>query len=222
MGGTRLKVLVILFWTLAGFYLLFVVWNNTLPLNRNLHDPLVILNFIQRFSALLVFLLLTDQIVTGAFMGKITEKFGGWFYKLHITLGIVIYALILTHIFSYVLFLFIATNSINPFYFLTDICLLCDPKGELFISLGRISFWFVTFTVLVAKLRTTPVLRRNWRLFHFFNYFIFFLVAIHGYYTGTDMSSKLFLPVFVTCLVSVVVSLFYRLINIGKGYISIK
>jgi predicted ferric reductase len=222
MSIRSVKILTFSFWIVALFYIAYVVWANTNPINRNYQSPLYYFNFLQRASGLTVFLLLTDQIVTGAFMDKITIKFGGWFYRYHTLFGIIAYALILTHIFSYIVFLYIATRVFDPFYFFADICLICEPSGELFISLGRIAFWVITFTVLVAKFRTLPALRKNWKLIHIFNYAAFLLVAVHSYKTGSDTSSVLFSPIYFSCVIAVLVAIMYRIYTVARDNITLK
>ena len=222
MSTKSAKYFVILFWIVAIIYIIYVVWANTLPINRNYDSPLFFLNFIQRVSALTVFLLLTDQIVTGAFMDKITVKLGGWFYKLHTTLGIVTYALILAHILSYVVFLFLANHTLNLFYFFTDFCLICEPKSELYISFGRIAFWLITVTILIARFRTLPALRKHWKMIHMFNYLVFLLIAVHSYMVGSDTYTILFKPVYIFGVTLVSATFFYRLIILAKQNITLK
>lgn len=188
---------------LAIFYLLLVVicfytpWKNIsvlIPADKRTY--LTYLTFLQRGFALMAFIMLTVQLFVGVFMDKLTEKFGGWIFKFHIWEGAFIYSFILTHILSYFLFLTLARKVFDPFYIFTDFCLLCETRDELFITLGRISFWLISFSVLTAKFRTALELRKNWRYFHYLNYIIFVLVVVHAKFIGSDIITPPYFYIF--------------------------
>ncbi len=153
-------------------------------------NPTVMMNVLQRIFGLLAFTMLFVQIILGAFMFRLTEKFGGWIFKFHIFQGILIYFLIILHPLSMVLFKYFAHKGIDPFYVFTDICVLCSNKFELFFTLGRISFWLFTLSVFAGLFRTaTPWLRNNWKKVHVLNYLSFILIALHSLFVGTDIGT---------------------------------
>jgi predicted ferric reductase len=174
-------------WTIAILLAPITVFANLKVVE--ISSPVFYLNVFQRIVGLIAFIMLSFQIVIGANMVYLTQKLGAWLYKFHITQGAIIYALVLAHPLSYLFLLAVATHKIDPFYIFTDFCLLCETKAELFYSLGRFSFWLITATVLAAKFRAWPPLRRNWRLIHFINYSIFIFIAIHARFVGSDASS---------------------------------
>jgi DMSO/TMAO reductase YedYZ heme-binding membrane subunit len=129
------------------------------------------INLLQRITGLLVFVLLSVQILLGAFMGKWREK-----------LGVIIFLLMLTHLLLFVLLNFKLKGVIDPFYVFTDFCLMCPKLTEFYYTLGRVSFWLMSLTVLAAVLRNEPWWRKNWRKFHRLNYVVFLLMAAYLFF----------------------------------------
>lgn len=152
-----------------------------------------LLSFLQRLFGLWAFTLLFFQILLGSNMFKTAQKFGSWVHKVHITQGLFAYAFIFFHPFVYFILLGEATKKFNPFYVYTDFCILCKTRPELFYSFGRVSFWILTFTVAAARLRTMPMFRNNWKLFHYLNYVAFFAVGIHAWGIGSDVHTPPYL-----------------------------
>ena len=136
-------------------------------------------------------------------MDKLTTKLGGWVYRYHLWQGRIIYALILSHTMALVLFHFVARGVFDPFYVYIDICVLCKYQSELFYSLGRIAFWLISFAILASTFRTRGLLRKYWRVFHWFNYFAFGFVAYHAYRVGTDAQTQPFYSLFLVLVLFV-------------------
>ena len=120
-------------------------------------------------------------------MNKLTSKLGNWVFKIHAVQGPVIYLLALIHplflfVFNYKIF-----HTFDPFYIYTQACLLCKPAIELFYTFGRLSIWLLTIGVLAVLFRNSDNwLKKNWRKLHCFNYVVFFLISLHGYFIGSD------------------------------------
>lgn len=145
------------------------------------------LNFFERISGVFIFTLLFIQIILGAYMDKLTSKFGGWIFKVHVIQGPIIYLLALIHPFFLLIFNFKLFHTLDPFYIYTQACLLCKTNLELFYTFGRLGLWLLTIGVFAALFRNSDVwLKKNWRKLHALNYLVFFLVAIHGYLLGND------------------------------------
>lgn len=160
-------------------------------------NKILVINFWQRIAALSAFVLLFVQIVLGVYMQKLAEKFGGWIFKFHIYEGIAIYSLVVLHTFFFVFYRFKALGVFDPFYVFTDYCLLCSSKIEFFYTFGRIAFVFLTIAVLAAVFRmSNSWMRTNWRKLHILNYFVFFFVAVHLKFVGTDAVAKPFVYFF--------------------------
>lgn len=195
---------ILLIFLVLGFGV-FSVLQNT-PMTYILTSSVTKLNAVQRVFGLWIFSLMFIQIVLGDFMIKLTEKFGGWIFRTHIIFGVSIYFMVLIHTLSYLVINYLSGKGLDPFYVFVDVCLVCDNKYELFLDLGRISFWLVTTTVVAGYFRTmNQFLRVHWRKFHLLNYVLFLLVAVHSYFLGTDITvspfSYLYYPFAVTALV---------------------
>lgn len=143
--------------------------------------------FIQRFLGLTAYMLLFFQVILGAFMQKWKKIFGEWVLNFHIIEGAAAYTLIVLHTASFMLSNYFAGLSINPFFVFVDLCALCSTRADLYYTLGRVSFWLITVSVLAVFLRAaTPYMRVNWRKFHALNYIAFLAVGLHGFFLGTD------------------------------------
>jgi len=197
MLQTRIKKIFIIIWVFFLLLALFIEFEDIPKAVLATKSPLTIISFIQKLAGLWVFVMLSFQIPIGAFMDNFEKKFGSWVYKFHLTEGVIIYSLVLTHTLSYLLFLFIATKVLAIFYIFTDFCLLCKTKPELFYTFGRLSFWFVSIAVMAAILRKQPWWKNNWRYFHRLNYIVYPLVATHAYFIGSDTRNPLFMGIFI-------------------------
>ena len=160
---------------------------NSAPLNKLVSDTDLLINFFQRLTGFLAFNLLFFQILTGSLMPKLRRKLGSIIFKFHLIQGALAYSLIIMHPLLFIILNFRLTNKFDPFYVFTDFCVLCSKRLEYFYTLGRISFWLITSGVVAAKLRSSIILRKNWRRVHVLNYLAFFLVSAHAYFVGTDI-----------------------------------
>jgi len=157
------------------------------PLSFALSTPARLINFIQRGLGLLAFTLLFVQIILGAFMYKIIEKIGGWVFNLHVLQGIGIYFLVLLHPILFMFFNYYLGSKLDPYAVFVNACLICKTATQYYYTVGIISFWLLTLTVITAILRkTSPWFMKNWRKFHALNYLVFLAVGIHGFFLGTD------------------------------------
>jgi len=154
------------------------------------------INIFQRIAGLIAFSAIFMQIVVGANLSKLSKIFGTWINKFHIFQGIVAYAFVLVHPLLFLFYNFKIRGSIDPFYVFTDACLLCPRPYELYWSFGRIAFWLISFAVLAAMIRSESWWKENWRKFHILNYFTFFLIAAHAWFSGTDIIKTSFVYIF--------------------------
>lgn len=116
------------------------------------------LNLLERVSGVIVFSLLFIQIV------------------LKKNINPLIYLLVFIHPLFLFVFNYKVFHTLDPFYIFTQVCLLCKTNLELFYTFGRLGFWFLTLAVFAA----------NWQKLYFVNYVVFFLVALHGWFVGSD------------------------------------
>ena len=161
--------------------------------------------------------MLFAQIMLGAFLPRLTEKFGGWLFKFHIFQGLTIYGLVLAHILAFALSDYFANRGVDPFYIVTDFCLLCGTSREFYLTLGRLSFWLITVSVFAGFFRTaTPFMRVYWRKFHILNYLLFLLIGIHGFFLGTDFTSMPFFAFAIVAYIVVLVVIVMKLMPQAK------
>ncbi len=183
------------------------------PLDLALSSSVLTINFLQRITGLLAFVMLFWQIILGAFIRKWIEKLGGWVFKFHVLEGAVIYSLVLLHLLLFVLFRFKTLGVLDPFFVFTDVCVLCANKTEFLYNFGRVGFWLVTLAVVAAKLRTQPWWRIHWRKFHILNYFAFVLITIHTRFVGTDALTPPFVWFWWVAVTIVASSVLYKLFH---------
>jgi predicted ferric reductase len=166
---------------------------STSTLAENFKYPVLAASFFQRLVGMWAFTLLFVQLILGAFMPTLTEKFGGWIYSWHIFQGVLIYGLILAHPSLFVLFNYYVGTGFDPFYVFTQLCLLCKGKNEFYLTFGRLSFWIFTVTVTAGYFRAfIPFLRRHWKKFHKLNYPTFLLIGLHSIGVGSDVGTAPF------------------------------
>lgn len=167
----------------------FTVYKN-IPFGHVAFTNTYLSNIAQRVFGLTIFTMLFVQICLGFFMTKLTEKFGGWIFRFHAIHGIAIYVLTLSHAATFILFNYFTGHGFDPFYAVVDICILCDPFREYFLTLGRLGLWLMTLTVATALLRTqTPFLRIHWKKFHYLNFLVFLFGGVHSIGVGTDIGT---------------------------------
>lgn len=223
MSERHLKRIIIGAWTILIIFVAAVVWLNTLPITRSLTNPVFLLGYMQRLTALLAFIMMADQIITGTFMPRITEKLGGWFFQYHITLGAITYALIIAHPLLYLINLTYATRSFDPFYIFSDFCVICVTVDQLYISLGRIGFWLAIVAGLAAIFRVKIFqIRAYWKYIHIINYVAFFMIAIHAWFVGSDVSSTAFLYLYILVVGGVILTLLIKAGSIFKNSFKLK
>lgn len=172
--------------------------------------------FLQRSISLIAFQLLAVMILIGLFMEILEKKYGKWALLTHRGIGITSFLLVLLHPFALFVGNFIYRRVIDPFYIFTDFCLLCETKTEMFITLGRISFWLFSLVVLVAILRKENWWRENWKYFHKLSYLGFILVSVHAWRLGSDIHSTIYYPVFLICIILVVLASLYKFCFVKK------
>ncbi len=191
MKNKFLGLSIVAAWTISigiGVYSIF----SATPLNV-IKSPTILTNLLQRVTGIVAFILLFYQILFGAFMPYLAEKTGGIIYKIHIYQGVLIYTLILAHPVFFLLFNHFAGRGVDPYYVFSQVCFICQSKGEAYYTFGRISFWLINITVFAGLFRTiNHFMRVNWKKFHLLNYPVFVLVGIHGYFVGSDFSTQPF------------------------------
>lgn len=139
-----------------------------------------LITFLLKISGLILFTLLFIQIVLGGFLDFWGKVLGKWIYKFHIFQGLLTSLLIVLHPLFLLIFRFLISKKIDPFYIYTDVCVLCENSHEFYLNFGRIAFWLILITTITAILRfRSSLFKTIWRKLHLLNYLIFFLILIH-------------------------------------------
>lgn len=208
----RNKIILLAVWLVLVVPGVLTVFRNT-PLVLAQKDINTFINWLQRLAAVLAFSLLFVQVILGAFMESLTEKFGGWIFKLHVYQGVVSYALVIIHPLLFLGLNFKDKGVIDPFYVFTDFCAICSTPLELWYTFGRISFWLITVAVFAAIMRKQAWWRIHWRKFHVLNYLAFLLIAIHARFAGTDALTPPFVWIYWFAVVSVLATFIYKYVR---------
>ncbi|EKD62501.1 MAG: ferric reductase protein [uncultured bacterium] len=212
-------ILLVLIWLFSLILAVNVVTSTSAPFTTLVADRNMLVHFLQRLTGLLAFTLLFFQLVIGSAMPFLRKRLGKWLLSFHQLEGAFAYVLIVLHPMFFILFNYGLTNKLDPFYVFTDFCALCSKQIEYFYTFGRVAFWLVTLAVVAAKLRSSLFLRNSWRKLHSLNYLVFFLVAFHAYFVGTDVSKSPFVFVYflyVTIAAVLVVARCFRLVKDRK------
>ncbi len=178
------------------------------PLSSVSSNQLVLINYFQRIFGLLAFSLLFIQIMIGAHMERWVQLVGSKAYKIHITQGLITYAVIFLHPLMQMLIDFKLRG-------LVGVALVLLPGVNFYLNLGKIAFVLITIGVIASYFRTKPFFRRNWRWFHRLNYVAFYAIALHSFSIGTDISSPPFSIVYWVAVISVTGSLFYKYVYLN-------
>jgi len=185
----------------------------------------ILANDIQRFLGLALFTLLFIQLISGAFMAKLTKKFGGWVFKFHIVEGVLVYCLAVLHPLVFMAFNHFTGSGWNPYAVFINVCLLCNSPVNFYYTLGMIAFWLLTVAFFAAIFRHFNLwFKKNWRKFHVLNYLIFLIVGVHAFLLGTDFSHKPFvyfaLPAYAIVVVIVIFIEFPRLYKNFRNWVN--
>ena len=170
------KYLLFTIWLLLVLSAPYTVLQNT-PWTEANSETVLLVNFLQRVSGLLAFILISIQVVLGHWMSKFTQIGGAKAFNWHIVQGIFTFLLVLFHPFLYSVITYQTSNS------LLNAILVITPslknQSEIYLTYGKLSFLLITITVITGYFRSKPFFRRHWLKFHILNYFVFYSVFIH-------------------------------------------
>lgn len=184
------KILFWLIWLALVFVGPYTIIKNS-RLDLVFSDPGLTIAFFQRLTGVTVFCLLFIQIILGEYIKK---------SKIYAINGVILYTLLVIHPLLFLLFNYRLRHVIDPFYVFTQVCLICK-KTEIIYSLGRVSFWLAGLAVFAALFR---------RKLHTLNYFIFFLVAVHGFFADSDFRLSPLKFVYWFSIIVVILTLFFE------------
>ena len=170
------KFIFYIFWFLSLVIPFITVFRNS-PINTIFSNEIVALNVVQRISGLLLFTLISMQIILGSNMDWWLQVFGSKAYRVHIVQGLFIYGLALFHPLMEVSIVYkISESLLDALYvFVPSI----KSTRDIYLIYGRSALIFLTIGVLASYFRTMPFLRKNWKVFHIINYLVFYAVYFH-------------------------------------------
>lgn len=186
------KVLLILV-GVAFLSLGFLTVNHITPISPALGNPIYLSNFIQRVLGLSAFTMLFVVTILGVFLDKISKKLGGWIFNFYIYTSVFAYILVLLHPIMYLSTAYFAVGKFDPYAAFVNVCLLCRTPGDFYLTLGRVSFWFVSIAVFALVFRNTfSWLKTKWKNTRVLNSVAFLLAGTHGFLLGVDFKEMPF------------------------------
>ena len=213
MNNKNIKKLVYSIFVFLLLYCVFVVIFNSYKTIVHRINFLSSLGLVQRISALMAFIVISIPIPLGGFMDKLKSKLGNWLQEFYFTNSALLFFLILIHPISYFLFLTIARHTFDPFYIFSDFCLLCPTRNDLFLTFGRVSFWFLLLITISVLFRKSDWWKKNRKNIQLLNYIIFPLIAIHSWFLGEDIRKPLFIGIFLLGVLFYLITLSVKKIN---------
>lgn len=153
------------------------------------------INLIQRSAAIIALGLLALQILTNT-----NKKLFTYFMYLFIFIQPILV----------ILSRYVFNSDLDPFYMYTDLCVLCDGRGEFIINFLRIAFYAVSIAVFVPIFKDYDKFLKT---FHqkvtSFAYFVgFYALSLYLYNSGPIIKSNLFMIFFWGCELIVVSKIF--------------
>ena len=187
------KIIIFLIWIFVVFITLSVTIKAT-PLTFVSSSQVRLFSFVQRNLGLIALNFIFLQILIGAFIKPLSKIFGNYIYKFHIIEGIIAYFMALLHPIFYLLVIKLSGHGFDPYVAFVNICLLCKTPYDYYLTIGRISFWLLTIGIFAAIFRNMGNwLMKHWKDLHILNYLVFILIALHGFFLGSDFRSIIFL-----------------------------
>lgn len=180
-------------------------------------NSILVLSLLQRSTGLIAFSLIFLQILTGSLLPLLVQVFGARVYKLHVTQGLFAYGFILLHPLMESAIVYSLSGEALDFF--AAIFPKAGSARDVYINFGRISLVLATVTVVAAYFRTKPFFRRNWLLFHYLNYAVFYFFFYHAYKLGSDIKTLPFSLVFWPAPFIVGVTILYRFLPRISAYL---
>ncbi len=143
------------------------------------HDFQTTLKLLFPLVGLYAFTFLWAQFLIGSSSAPLRELFPQ-IVQFHRRQGLFVFLLALFH--PGLLFLALGPEQYFSYQFL--------PREMVpFALLGTLALFLMTLTALTAKLQKINFLRGKWRIIHYLNYLIFFLVWFHSWKLGSDVQA---------------------------------
>lgn len=209
---TRRNIFIFLY--LSLYAVIFFSWLYNINFSFIEASPRDTIYVFLRLVGLTAFFLIFVQVITGSFRAYFSTIFGPNFIKFHITSGIFVLLLILTHptlfrISQYFDNSFVLKNVFFPHF---------EDRFSTLTSIGQIGFYLILLTISAALLRKNKYISKYWFKVHLLNFSVFFILFYHSYNIGTD--TALF-PLNILWPIMALIILFVVICKVGN-YIKIK
>lgn len=150
------------------------------------------LNTIIRLFGLVLFTLITQQILTQEYRPTFNRVMGAYFTKrYHIILGTFTLLVALLHPLSYYISMYLEGSSLISTAFGQGY----DMPLRIFYLFGPLALTLMICTVLAGLLRNWKPLQRYWYSIHKLNYILFIVAFFHSWNMGSDIQSNTILRV---------------------------
>lgn len=160
------------------------------------------INLIQRTAAVLALVLLSIQIYTNT-----NKKLFTYFMYLFIFVEPILV----------ILARYIFNSDLDPFYMYTDLCVLCDGRGEFIINFLRIAFYSVSIAVFAPVFGYLDKTIKKYEKFLRYFYFVgFYALSIYLYNSGPVVRPVWFVIIFWICQSLVLVKVFKEIKEVFK------
>lgn len=180
----------------------------------------VIISNISKIIGLVVYFLLFAQIFANFARSKFGKRDKIEITTPHVFVGAFAYLLALLHPIFYLLSIYLADGRPDPYVAFVNVCLICKTAEDYFLTLGRISFWLLSFAFFAAIFRKmNSWFIKNWKYIHLLNYVAFLIVGLHGFLLGEYFRILPILIVSITMYVIVLfIFVFYKLPEVFKNF----
>ncbi len=160
------------------------------------------INLIQRLIAILALVLLSIQIYTNT-----NKKLFTYFMYLFIFVEPILV----------ILARYIFNSDIDPFYMYTDLCVLCDGRGEFIINFLRIAFYSVSIAVFAPLFGYLDKTIKMYEKYLYYFYFVgFYSLSLYLFNSGPIIKPLWFVVFFWVCQIVVLMKIFKEIKEVLK------
>lgn len=160
------------------------------------------INLIQRLIAILALVLLSIQIYTNT-----NKKLFTYFMYLFIFVEPILV----------ILARYIFNSDLDPFYMYTDLCVLCDGRGEFIINFLRIAFFSVSIAVFAPLFGYLDKTVKRYEKYLYYFYFVgFYSLSLYLFNSGPIIKPLWFVALFWVCQIVVLMKVFKEIKEIFK------
>ncbi len=160
------------------------------------------INLIQRTTAVIAMVLLSVQIYSNT-----NKKIFTYFMYLFIFIQPILV----------ILSRYIFNSDLDPFYMYTDLCVLCDGRGEFIINFLRIAFYSVSIAVFAPVFGYLDKTIKKYEKYLRYFYFVgFYSLSIYLFNSGPIIKPLWFVALSWVCQIVVLMKVFKEIKDVFK------